>query len=63
MRDKAGRSGRRAAERCIVYLRVSNATPSARALISDIPHDMTDALKACIRHHLSYGVNLKVAAL
>lgn len=35
----------------------------ASSLISDIPHDMTDALKARIRHHLSFGVNLKVAAL
>lgn len=35
----------------------------ASSLISDIPHDMTDALKARIRHHLLFGVNLKVAAL
>lgn len=50
-------------ERCIVYLCILNATPSAASLISDIPHDMNDVLKACVCHHPSFGVNLKVAAL
>lgn len=34
-----------------------------RPLRSDISCDMTHALKACIHHHPSFGVNLKVAAV
>lgn len=61
--DRAERSARDAGERCIVYPCILNATLSAASLISDIPRDMTDALKARIHHHPSFGVNLKVAAL
>ena len=61
---RAERGARHPGEKCIVYLCIlKNASPSASSLISDIPHDMTDALKARIRHHLLFGVNLKVAAL
>lgn len=61
--DRAARRATDTGERCIVYLCIFNATPSAASLISDIPHDVNDVLKACICHHPSFGVNLKVAAL
>lgn len=44
----------------LVWLKRSS---DCRPLISDISCDMTHALKACIHHHPSFGVNLKVAAV
>lgn len=60
-----GYQQRETAERRKIYCLLVRRKRSSvcRPLIADICCDMSHALKACIHHHPSFGVNLKVAAV